>query len=108
MLISIQFLLMIVVGVLGSFHGAIFGAIFLGVLPQAIAILRDELPPQLGQQPGLEPALFGLIIVLVVLFEPTGMAGRWEKMKVYFSQFPTYRKATFRTQKTYTKSERFR
>ncbi|MGV0878941.1 branched-chain amino acid ABC transporter permease [Martelella sp. FLE1502] len=103
-LISIQFLLMIVVGGLGSFHGAIF----LGVLPQAIAILRDELPPQLGQQPGLEPALFGLIIVLVVLFEPTGMAGRWEKMKVYCSQFPTYRKATFRTQKTYTKSERFR
>ncbi|HEX7200618.1 MAG TPA: branched-chain amino acid ABC transporter permease, partial [Dongiaceae bacterium] len=40
-LLSIQFLLLVIVGGLGSLHGAIFGAIFLALLPPLIAILRD-------------------------------------------------------------------
>ena len=43
-LLSIQLLLMVVVGGLGSIHGAILGAIFVGGLPQAIALMRDYLP----------------------------------------------------------------
>ncbi len=43
-LLSIQLLLMVVVGGLGSIHGAIYGAIFVGGLPQAIALMRDYLP----------------------------------------------------------------
>ena len=39
--ISITLLLMIVVGGLGSIHGAFFGAIVVGFLPQAIALSRD-------------------------------------------------------------------
>ncbi|MCK1394466.1 branched-chain amino acid ABC transporter permease [Bradyrhizobium sp. 1] len=107
-LLSIQLLLMVVVGGLGSLHGAIFGAIFVSMLPQIIAVFRDTLPDSLAQQPGLEPGLFGAILVAFVLFEPAGINGRWQKVKAYFAHFPMHRKATFRRQKNFTKSERFR
>ncbi len=43
-LLSIQFLLMVVVGGLGSLHGALFGAVFVALLPVAISQARDLLP----------------------------------------------------------------
>ena len=99
---------MVVVGGLGSLHGAVFGAIFVGSLPQLIAIIRDFLPAAIARQPGLEPGIFGMILVLFILFEPLGIYGRWRKIKLYFSLFPLYKRATFKRQKSYTKSERFR
>ena len=129
-LLSIQFLLMVVVGGLGSLHGAIFGAIFVALLPVAISTARDSVPDWFGEvfgvfgedtgfavsaavdrfvkQPGLEPGIFGLILVLFILFEPQGIYGRWVKIKLYFSLFPLYKQATFKRQKSYMKSERFR
>jgi len=105
-LLSIQLLMMVVVGGLGTVHGAVFGAIFVGLLPQAIAIAKDYLPPAIGEFPGLEPGLFGIIMVLFIIFEPMGLYGRWVKLKLYFQMFPIYRKATFKRQKTYLKTER--
>ena len=46
---SIDLLLMIVIGGLGSVHGAFLGAIFLISMPQAIAMLKDYLPATVGQ-----------------------------------------------------------
>jgi branched-chain amino acid transport system permease protein len=106
--LSVQLLLLIVIGGLGSLHGAFYGAIFVGALPQMIAILRDLLPARLAMQPGLEPGVFGLILVLCILFEPLGIYGRWLKIKLYFDLFPLYKRATFKRQKSYTKSERNR
>ena len=48
---SIQLLLMVVVGGLGSVHGAFLGAIFLVAMPQAIALMQDYLPPAIGRRP---------------------------------------------------------
>jgi branched-chain amino acid transport system permease protein len=129
-LLSIQFLLMVVVGGLGSLHGAIFGAVFVAMLPVAIAEARDSLPAWIGsaaavlgkhagdavylgverfvKQPGLEPGIFGLILVLFILFEPLGIYGRWLKLRIFFSTFPLYKRATFKRQKTYMRSERLR
>ena len=45
---------MIVIGGLGSVHGAYLGAIFLISMPQAIAMLKDYLPATVGQAPGLQ------------------------------------------------------
>jgi len=107
-LLSIQLLLMVVVGGLGSIHGAVLGAIFVGGLPQAIALMRDYLPTVIARTPGLEPGLFGLVMVLIVLFEPLGIYGRWLKLKAYFDYFPLYRRATFKRQRSYLKTERVR
>jgi branched-chain amino acid transport system permease protein len=129
-LLSIQFLLMVVVGGLGSLHGAIFGAMFVALLPVVISSVRDSLPDwsarafgffgsdagsaisaavdRIVKQPGIEPGIFGLILVLFILFEPRGIYGRWLKIKLYFSQFPLYQRAAFTQKKSYMKSERFR
>jgi branched-chain amino acid transport system permease protein len=129
-LLSIQFLLMVVVGGLGSLHGALFGAVFVAMLPVLISQARDAVPAWASQgfavfgkgaasvvflavdrfvkQPGLEPGIFGLILVLFILFEPLGVYGRWRKIQLYFSTFPLYKRATFRRQKSYAKSERLR
>lgn len=101
--LSIEFLVLVVVGGLGSLHGAVFGAGLIVILPQAIAIARDYLPAFIAHQPGLESGIFGLILVLVIIFEPTGIYGRWLKIKHYLMVFPLYRKATFRRQKAYTR-----
>lgn len=108
LLTSIQLLLMVVVGGLGSLHGVFFGAIFIGLLPQGIAILRDSLPPSVGQMAGLEPGIFGLILVLFLIFEPLGIFGRWRKIRQFFEEFPLYRKATHKRQKSYLRTERIR
>ncbi len=105
---SLKLLLMIVVGGLGSLLGAVFGAIFVSVLPVALSFLKDVLPPSIGQQAGLEPLLFGLIIVLFIVFEPQGIDGRWQKLKFFFETFPYYRKSSFVRQKSYLKTERLR
>ena len=129
-LLSIQFLLMVVVGGLGSLHGAVYGAVFVAMLPVLISQARDAVPAWLSQpvavfgkdagaavflavdrfakQPGLEPGIFGLILVLFILFEPLGIYGRWMKIRLYLSMFPLYKRATFKRQKAYMRSERLR
>ena len=111
-IISIQLLLMIVIGGLGSIHGAFFGAIIVALMPQAIAISRDFLSGIVGGGtvaiPGLESAIFGAILIGFILFEPMGIYGRWLKIRTYFQLFPFYRKDMFRRQKSYLKTERMR
>ena len=103
---SIQLLLMVVVGGVGSLHGVVYGAIFIGLLPQAIAILRDTAPPAVAQIPGLEPAIFGMILILFLIYEPLGIYGRWCKIRLFFEEFPLYRKSTYKRQKSFLRTER--
>ena len=107
-LLSIELAMMIFIGGIGSLHGAVYGAIFLIALPQLIAVAKDYLPAAIGHQTGLEPTVFGLIMVLVILFEPLGIYGRWLKVRHYLETFPLYKKDSFRRQKTFMKSERIR
>ena len=104
--LSIQFVTIIFVGGIGSLHGAILGAIFVRLMPQFIAVVRDDLPYNLGRMPGLEPSLFGLILVGVIIFEPTGLYGRWLKLKTYVQEFPLHRSIRARKRRTYARSER--
>lgn len=110
--IAIQLLLMIVVGGLGSIHGAFFGAIVVGFIPTVIAFLRDYIGKITGAAsvavPGLESAIFAAILVGFIMFEPLGIYGRWIKIRTYFELFPFYRRDMFRRQKSYLKTERMR
>lgn len=108
LLTSIQLLLMVVVGGLGSLHGVMYGAVFIGLLPVGIALLRDALPAAIAQVPGLEPGIFGLILVLFLVYEPLGIYGRWLKIRSYCEEFPLYRKATHKRQRSYLRTERLR
>ncbi|MDP2249785.1 MAG: branched-chain amino acid ABC transporter permease [Hydrogenophaga sp.] len=105
---SIDLLLMVVIGGLGSIHGAFLGAIFLIVMPQLIALGKDFLPAAIGQAAGLQGTVYGLVLIAFVLFEPMGLYGRWLKIRAYFQLFPFYRKGMFKRQKSFQKSDRLK
>ncbi len=105
---SIDLLLMIVIGGVGSVHGAFLGAIFLITMPQAIALFKDYLPAAVGQAPGLQGLVYGVVLIAFVLFEPMGLYGRWLKIRTYLQMFPFYRKGMFKRQKSFQKSDRLK
>ena len=111
-IISIELLMMIVIGGLGSIHGAFFGAIVIGFLPQFLSISKEYVGAVFGGAnvaiPGLEFGVFGFILILFILFEPMGIYGRWLKIRTWFELFPFYRKDMFKRQKSYLKTERLR
>lgn len=106
-LISIQLVMMIVVGGLGFIHGAFLGAVVISFLPQLLSILTGSLGRGIAI-PGLESAVFGGLLILFILFEPMGLYGRWLKFRVWLELFPFARKDMFRRQKSYLKTERLR
>lgn len=108
LLLSLELVLMVVIGGLGSLRGAILGAVLIAFLPVAISRLKLFLPEAVARQFGLEIFVFGLVLALFVLFEPRGLNGRWLKLRALLESFPLYRRDTFRRQKTYMKSERYR
>ena len=105
---SVDLLLMIVIGGAGSVHGAFLGAIFLISMPQAISLFKDYLPAAVGQAPGLQGLVYGVVLIAFVLFEPMGLYGRWLKIRTYLQMFPFYRKGMFKRQKSFQKSDRLK
>ncbi|WP_295537969.1 branched-chain amino acid ABC transporter permease [uncultured Pseudacidovorax sp.] len=105
---SIDLLLLVVIGGLGSVHGVFLGAIFLISMPQLIALGKDWLPAAIGQAPGLQGLVYGLVLIAFVLFEPMGLYGRWLKVRTWLQLFPFYRRGMFKRQKSFTKSDRLK
>ena len=104
---SIELITIVILGGIGFLHGAVLGAAFIIVLPQVLSIAKDWLPE--GTAPsGLQAVVFGLILILFIIFEPLGLYGRWLKIRTWLELFPFYRKGMFRRQKAYMKSERLR
>lgn len=105
---SIELVMMIVIGGLGSLHGVFLGAAFVIALPQLISIAKDYLPAAVAGSAGLQPIVFGLILMGFLLFEPLGLYGRWVKIRTWLELFPYYRRGMFSRQRSFQKSERTR
>lgn len=130
--LSIEFIMVIIIGGVLSLHGAVLGAIFIVMIDPFLTFLKDDIPgivaglaatfgagaeraghiqdsiAAFASANGLKGAIYGLIIMLFILFEPYGLYGRWLKIKLFFQLFPLYKRATFKRQKIYVKSERNR
>ena len=105
--VSIELVTMVIIGGVGFLHGAVLGAAFIIVLPQAISLAKDYLPAGFAGS-GLQGIVFGVVLVALIIFEPMGLYGRWLKVRTYLQLFPFYRRGMFRRQKSYMKSERLR
>lgn len=103
---SIELVMMVCVGGLASVRGAFFGAAVLIALPPLIGALSSRLPAFLATAAGLQPVLFGAVLILLLLFEPKGLAGIWEKVRTYLELFPVYRRGMLRRTRAFRKSER--
>ncbi len=132
LLLSIEFVMVIIIGGALGLHGAILGSIFIVMVDPLLTWLKDDVPSiagglaatfgagadrarsiqqtlaNVGSAAGLKGAIYGFIIIIFILFEPLGLYGRWLKIKLFFQLFPLYKKASFKRQKTYVKTERNR
>jgi branched-chain amino acid transport system permease protein len=90
--VAIDHLGMIIIGGLGSVLGSIFGAVFITLLPEVLRIgtgaLSDSYPALVTLFASLKMGVFGLAIVLFLVFEPDGMAHRWHRIKTYWKLYP--------------------
>lgn len=86
---TIVFLAMIVVGGLGSILGSILGALFVGFLP----LLLGQLPSPLAvgglniQVSTLTTGIYGLLLLLALIFFPAGLASGRELIRARVNRF---------------------
>jgi branched-chain amino acid transport system permease protein len=74
---SLTLFVAVIVGGLASIEGSVFGAAFVVLVPAIF-----------GDYRWFVPVLFGISIILVLIFEPRGLAGRWLKTRLYFQLWP--------------------
>jgi branched-chain amino acid transport system permease protein len=90
--VAIDQLGMIIIGGLGSVQGSIFGAVFMTLLPELLRIATSELAERLPHLTTIfapiKAGVFGLVIVLFLVFEPDGLAARWRLVKAYWKLYP--------------------
>lgn len=90
--VAIDQLGMIIIGGLGSILGSIFGAVFITLLPELLRLvtgsLADSFPQLTTLFASLKMGVFGLAIVLFLVFEPDGMAARWHTIRNYWKLYP--------------------
>lgn len=90
--VSISYLAMIIIGGLGSVQGAVFGAAFIVLLPEALnyaAEFAGTFFPNVSTYfLALKQGVFGLVLVLFLIFEPEGLAHRWRLLKAYWKLYP--------------------
>jgi branched-chain amino acid transport system permease protein len=82
----------ILIGGVGSVHGAIFGSVFMVVVMELLQLatipLADTYPKLLMDFLFIKEAAFGLAICGFLIFEPNGLAYRWWQVKNYFNLWP--------------------
>jgi branched-chain amino acid transport system permease protein len=104
LLLSIAYIAMVVIGGIGSIAGSIMGAFLITLLPKLIDLSRlpDVFDFVLGWVPGLggggvgealstsqiERILFGVLIIVFLVFEPLGLYGIWIRVRNYWKAFP--------------------
>ena len=88
-------------GGLGTIRGSFFGAALITLLPAAITnlgrALQESAPGIAVQLPNIQQAVFGLVIILFLIFEPEGLSKIWRNVKDYFHVWPfAYRRGEAR------------
>ncbi len=90
---SVMFLAMVLVGGLGSILGTVFGVLFITLIPfgldAAVSWLARVYDPNVTILLGpVKDFVFGLLIVLFIIFEPVGLVGVWFRIRDYFRIWP--------------------
>lgn len=74
---SITLFVAVIIGGLASVEGAIMGAVFVILVPQLLSSFKQ-----------MVPVIFGVTILIILIFEPLGLAGRWYKTRLYLRNWP--------------------
>jgi len=74
---AITLFVAVIIGGLASVEGSIMGAAFVILVPQVFSAYKE-----------MVPIVYGVTILIVLIFEPQGLYGRWFKMRLYLRNWP--------------------
>lgn len=93
--LSVAYIAMVLIGGAGTISGSILGAFFITLLPK---LTRDFVPRflpfisgQSTEMPNvyqLETVLYGVLIIVFLIFEPRGLFGLWIRARNYWKAWP--------------------
>jgi branched-chain amino acid transport system permease protein len=92
--LSVEYIAMVIIGGMGSIAGSIYGAIFITGLNETLRFLTDifmNIDALQGVGLTIAPLrelVFGLAIVLFIIFEPRGLAEVWRIVRSSFRLWP--------------------
>ncbi len=95
-MMSIQFLAMIIIGGLGSIKGTLMGVIFMVFLPEllesGVGVMKmtdwGNIPMVVDGLAYIKEMAIGIVIIGFLIFEPEGLAHRWTQIKNYWKFYP--------------------
>ena len=96
LLLSVDFLAMILIGGVATISGSLVGAAFVVLLPRFVQGLTDVIPwisrnasdGALFSVDQLQGLLFGALIVAFLVLEPRGLYGLWLRIRNYWKAWP--------------------
>jgi len=74
---SLTLFVAVIIGGVASVEGSILGAAFVLLIPKVLSDFRE-----------MVPVVYGVAILIVLIFEPLGLFGRWLKARLYFQLWP--------------------
>jgi branched-chain amino acid transport system permease protein len=93
--VSIDYLAMVIIGGLGSVLGSVLGAIFVTALPVVIRLVVEAFggyiwdPAMLSAvSASMRLVIFGALIIFFLVVEPEGLARLWRNLRNYFRVWP--------------------
>jgi branched-chain amino acid transport system permease protein len=94
LVLSIEYIAMIIIGGLGSIAGSVFGAVFIVLLNESLSWITEyimnieALTAMAITLAPLREFVFGLAIVVFIIFEPRGLAELWRIVRASFRLWP--------------------
>jgi len=94
LLLSVQYIAMVLIGGAGTVSGAVAGAFLITLLPKFLDRLPKIAPfisadvRERGNIFQVQSALYGVLIILFLIFEPRGLFGIWVRIRNYWKAFP--------------------
>jgi branched-chain amino acid transport system permease protein len=96
LLLSIQYLAMILIGGVATISGSIMGAMFIALLPRISTEIAHYVPLISTSAVGgglltvfqLEAIIYGALIIVFLVFEPRGLFGIWMRVRNYWKGWP--------------------
>jgi branched-chain amino acid transport system permease protein len=92
LLVSIDYLAMVIIGGQGSIVGSIFGAIFMTLLPEVLKGTATSLtgfyPQAFGMIASARDIVFGFAVIFFLMYEPQGLARIWVRFRSYWQLWP--------------------
>jgi branched-chain amino acid transport system permease protein len=94
LLLSVQFIAMVLIGGVATISGSIMGAFFIALLPRLTRELPAYLPflsSSATETPNVfqfETLLYGALIIGFLIFEPRGLFGVWVRIRNYWKAWP--------------------